>query len=482
VNTHPHHVIQMAQRNISRFLNAGVAALFTGYSAFALAQITITPPVWNFAQETVTGYGTFVNGPGVPPSGSTGSVQLTVLAPGGEFFYTQQFAGTPLAQITGLTYNSYVVSSAIPETMNLQFDFDPGLTPATTGYQGRAVFTPTLMVPQRPVQVGVWQTWNPMTERAWWGSTGAAPRALATACTQALPCTWAEILAAFPNAKVLAAPSAFGFKLGNSNRAAVVSVDSFSIGTTGLGGPVTQYNFALVAPVQCVPGTFSATGNAPCTSASLGYFVAAAGATAELPCIAGSYAGVTGASSCTLASPGSFVANGAASAQVSCSAGSFAAVQGLTVCTPAAANFYVPISGAVAQIPCALGTTSAGGATLCTGLPILNIDDSDPPTKYDAGTDGALLMRYLLGVRGTALTDGVLGNNAQRDAIRIANHISTYRLLFDVDGDGQTAALTDGVMIVRRLLGLSGVALTANAKNTSRSDTDIAAAIDALRP
>jgi hypothetical protein len=607
----------------SRFLNAAVALGFATQAAFALAQTYITQPAWNFAQETVTGYGTFVNGPGTPPSGSTGSVQLTVFAPGGELFYTQQFAGTLLSQVTGLAYNTYVVSSAIPETANLQFDFDPGLSPPTTGYQGRAVFSPSLIKPTNPVQVGAWQTWNPMTARAWWGS-GSSPRVLAALCTQSAPCTWAEILTAFPNAKVLAAPSAFGFKLGNSNSAAQVSIDSFSMGTTGTSGPVVQYIFALAPPVQCAAGTysgsgfapctnaspgsyvplpgatsatpasagyfvdtaaataqlpcvpgryasspgsssctlagqgffaagsaaiaqtacplgryadvtglaacipaaigfyvdtisastqtacasgfttatigstsvaactalpspcpagsFSGTGNAPCTLAALGRFVPTTGATSELPCPPGSFSSTTGAVSCTPAAAGSFVPTSGASTQQLCGAGSFAAVQGLTVCALAAANFYVPLAGAVSQIPCPLGSSSGAGAVACTGLPILNIDDSDPPTKYDAGTDGTLLMRYLLGLRGAALTDGALGNNARRNATLIADHISTYRTLFDVDGDGATNALTDGVMIVRRLLGLNGAALTAGAKNTTRSDVDVAAAIDALRP
>jgi hypothetical protein len=101
---------------------------------------------------------------------------------------------------------------------------------------------------------------------------------------------------------------------------------------------------------------------------------------------------------------------------------------------------------------------------------------------YSANTDGTQLLRYLLGMRGTALTAGALGTNARRNAAQIATHIETYLTLFDVDGDGQTRALTDGVMIVRRMLGLSGSALTAGAKNSLRSDADVAAAIDALKP
>lgn len=124
---------------------------------------------------------------------------------------------------------------------------------ASTGYQGRAVFAPSLI--PGAVTVGAWQTWNPMTQRAWWGTSGSNVRLLSTVCTQAAPCTFAEMLAAFPNSSILS-PGAFGFKVGNSNSAAVVSVDSFTIGTTGAAGPTTRFNFALAAPVIATEAKF----------------------------------------------------------------------------------------------------------------------------------------------------------------------------------------------------------------------------------
>jgi hypothetical protein len=114
----------------------------------------------------------------------------------------------------------------------------------------------------------------------------------------------------------------------------------------------------------------------------------------------------------------------------------------------------------------------------------LDIDDSSTATKYDAATDGLLLMRYLLGLRGSPLTDGgALGANAQRNATQIEQYIANNLTGFDVDGDGQTLATTDGVMILRRLLGITDAAtITQGAKNSSRSDADVVKAIDALRP
>ena len=126
-----------------------------------------------------------------------------------------------------------------------------------------------------------------------------------------------------------------------------------------------------------------------------------------------------------------------------------------------------------------------GGYSFDSLIPILNIDNSNVATQYKAGSDGVLLLRYLLGFRGSAFSTGALGiAGAQplRTDAQIEAHITTYMSRFDVDGDGQVLAMTDGLMIVRRLLGLSGAALTTGAKQSARSDADIATVIDALKP
>ena len=77
---------------------------------------------------------------------------------------------------------------------------------------------------------------------------------------------------------------------------------------------------------------------------------------------------------------------------------------------------------------------------------------------------------------------GTVGAQPLRTDAQIETHIPTYMSRFDVDDDGQVYAMTDGLMIVRRLLGLSGAALTTGAKQSARSDADIATVIDALKP
>ena len=135
-------------------------------------------------------------------------------------------------------------------------------------------------------------------------------------------------------------------------------------------------------------------------------------------------------------------------------------------------------------------TTTAATLTASFG-PMLNIDNSDVSSTYDAQTDGVLLLRYLLGLRGAALIANARGTGASlRDATQISTHIETNLAKFDVDGDGQTLALTDALMILRRLHNPAASAvdpvvtsaIAANAKNSVRSNDNVVRAIDALKP
>ncbi len=181
----------------------------------------------------------------------------------------------------------------------------------------------------------------------------------------------------------------------------------------------------------------------------------------------------------------STTASPAASGTLSCSPNPVA-LGGSSTCTatPALGFAFGNWSGDCTGASCTLSNVVGPRSVTANfvALPLLNIDNSAAPTVYDAATDGLLLMRYLLGLRGAELVAGALGTNPLRNATQIEAHIQTYLQRFDVDGDGLVRPQTDGLMIYRRLLGLSGAALTAGAKNSSRTDLDIANAIDALRP
>lgn len=94
----------------------------------------------------------------------------------------------------------------------------------------------------------------------------------------------------------------------------------------------------------------------------------------------------------------------------------------------------------------------------------LNVDGNTVGTPASAATDGVLLLRYLLGVRGTALVDAATGAPAARtSAGDVTTWLDSMRLAFDVDGDGQVLPTSDGLLVMRYLLGLRGSALIAGA-------------------
>ena len=110
------------------------------------------------------------------------------------------------------------------------------------------------------------------------------------------------------------------------------------------------------------------------------------------------------------------------------------------------------------------------------GPTTLDVDVSQSATKYDALTDGLLILRHLFGLTGTSLSSGALGGTATRtDPVAIKNYLAGISSQLDVDGNGHADALTDGLLIVRYLFGLRGAALTAGAYDPSGSRTSAAA-------
>lgn len=116
--------------------------------------------------------------------------------------------------------------------------------------------------------------------------------------------------------------------------------------------------------------------------------------------------------------------------------------------------------------------TSGGTSTGCAARLLGGARDTaacalnaDANTTIASSTDALLILRYLFGYRGDALTDGVLGANPTRTGQALETYLASLNL--DADGDGQAYAMTDGLLILRAMLGLSGNALTAGAANTS---------------
>jgi hypothetical protein len=102
--------------------------------------------------------------------------------------------------------------------------------------------------------------------------------------------------------------------------------------------------------------------------------------------------------------------------------------------------------------------------------------DIDNDGNLDALTDGLLLMRHLFNSTGDALTENAVSAGAQRSS---AGDISAFlespecQEFFDIDGDQQRDALTDGLMTMRYLFGFSGPALIQNAVSSNATRTSV---------
>lgn len=187
---------------------------------------------WAFAQETPSGAGMMVHGPSRPPLGK-GSAQLQVDSTGGWILGKAAYQGTPLRDVSQLSYWTYRQSGAPVLAIALQFNVDRDLTDGDESYQGRLVYEPYFT---KTVLTGVWQRWNTQDDAQpgnWW-FTKAPQNAPVTGCSQADPCTWSEVLTKFPNAGVHRTFGAVILKAGGGWVGGFVgNADALAIGVRG---------------------------------------------------------------------------------------------------------------------------------------------------------------------------------------------------------------------------------------------------------
>ena len=87
--------------------------------------------------------------------------------------------------------------------------------------------------------------------------------------------------------------------------------------------------------------------------------------------------------------------------------------------------------------------------------------DVDESLEAQPLTDGLLVIRHLFGFSGDSLTSGAVASDASRDASEvIASYSNEADSQLDIDGDGESKPLTDGLLLIRYLFGFSGDSLS----------------------
>ena len=104
--------------------------------------------------------------------------------------------------------------------------------------------------------------------------------------------------------------------------------------------------------------------------------------------------------------------------------------------------------------------------------------DIDGNEELDALTDGLLLLRSMFGLSDSTLIEGVVADNAVYTSSEdIQARITSLGDKLDVDKDGSVDALSDGLIILRYLFGLTGDPLISgvisdNAERVQASDIE----------
>jgi hypothetical protein len=101
--------------------------------------------------------------------------------------------------------------------------------------------------------------------------------------------------------------------------------------------------------------------------------------------------------------------------------------------------------------------TLLGNSSASPSISNIDIDGNE---QFDALTDGLLLLRSMFGLSGSSLVAGAIADDALYiQAEEIESRIASLGNRLDVDNNGEVDALTDGLIILRYLFGLTDNAL-----------------------
>jgi hypothetical protein len=209
------------------------AAPFACYTAY--------PTGWLFYNdENDSGdptLGSFVSGPGTPLYG-VGSAQISVSGTQRRNLASYEFAGTPLSNITAMSFRTYNPSAGngglATRTAYLQFNVDFN---GTDTWQRRLSFLPS---DNGTVTQNSWKEWDAINGgNALWRYSGATWPV--TGGPGTTPKTWNQILADYPGIRIRVTDAQLSMRVGEPYADGYMeNIDSFTFGTAA---GTTVYDF-----------------------------------------------------------------------------------------------------------------------------------------------------------------------------------------------------------------------------------------------
>jgi parallel beta-helix repeat protein len=235
--------------SISFNLIGNVTCTFTNTINPATTVITVTPVItngWFYITETVgPGSGLLPFDIVLPPPDPTlgaASARLTITDVNWRHMYLSPiFTGTRLSDITVFEYRLRI-PSASPQVPYINIGWDDDVTDGDTGFRGRLVYTPPPSLASN--------TWHIIDARNdptpnWYTTISA------TQCTASTPCTFAQLVAAYPNAAIhpntsSGVPLGFiGIRVGGTGSTGTGYADGLRV---GVGSQITLFDFEAAPP------------------------------------------------------------------------------------------------------------------------------------------------------------------------------------------------------------------------------------------
>jgi hypothetical protein len=136
--------------------------------------------------------------------------------------------------------------------------------------------------------------------------------------------------------------------------------------------------------------------------------------------------------------------------------------------------------------------TASAAEAANIGSTIVTVTENEQASRIDVdqdGTfsplqDGIVVIRYMAGFTGTALVDGAVNSAGDRTSAEAIIAGLKELTSLDVDGNGQVASLTDGILLIRYYAGFTGDSLITGAIDagaTRTSAAEIIALLDSER-